>query len=79
MIDGAAAPPSQAPTASHAEAACRAIIYNETLNRHWFERLVAVGARHYYIVYRDDCEPSAKSTGKIDLDLLSRYVAEQVS
>jgi hypothetical protein len=49
MIDGAAAPPSQAPAASRAEVVCLAIIYNENLNLHSFERLVAVGARHYYI------------------------------
>jgi hypothetical protein len=39
---------------------------------------VTVGAQRYYIVNQDDCDPSAKSTGKIDRALLSRYFTEQV-
>lgn len=71
------APQAEAPSAPRAEATGPAIIFDETLDLRSFERLVAVGARRYYIVYQDDCDPGAKSTGKIDIALLSRCVAEQ--
>jgi len=71
------APQAGPPSAPRAEAASPAIIFDETMDLRSFERLVAVGARRYYIVYQDNCDSGAKSTGRIDLALLSRYVAEQ--
>ena len=55
------------------------VIYDEALSVNALERLVKVGGRRYSIVYQDDCDKAAKSTGTIDIPALARYVAERPS
>jgi hypothetical protein len=55
------------------------VIYDEALSVNALERLVKVGGRRYSIVYQDNCDKAAKSTGTIDIPALARYVAERPS
>jgi len=55
------------------------VIYDEALSVNALERLVKVGGRRYLIVYQDDCDKAAKSTGTIDIPALARHVAERPS
>ena len=70
-------------TAPPASAAAQApepiVIYDEALSLNALERVVKVGGRRYSIVYQDDCDKPAKSTGIIDIAALARYVAERPS
>ncbi len=53
------------------------IIYDEALSLRSLERLAGVGAKRYYIVYQNDCDPDVATTGKIDVARLARHVSEQ--
>jgi hypothetical protein len=71
---------STAPTAPAAAQASEPVfIYDEALSLNALERVVKVGGRRYSIVYQDDCDKAAKSTGTIDIAALARYVAERPS
>ena len=52
------------------------VMYDDAISVSGLERLIAVRAERYLIVYQNNCDPDAQKTGIIDPDKLASHVLE---